>query len=163
MDRRQSNDSRPGSSRILLLVLVLGLFAGACGASDENGSAGTGNEPEATIVPVEPSATSGSSSTPTETPQPAATPAPGEARIDAPKLWEAESGLFVDGQNSFATDYYRAAVEENDSNLIFSPYSIALAFSMVYAGARGETEAQMADVLGFLPQETHHPAANAVD
>jgi serpin B len=38
-----------------------------------------------------------------------------------------------------------------------------LAFSLAYAGARGETEAQMAETLGFLPQETQHPAFNAVE
>jgi serpin B len=33
---------------------------------------------------------------------------------------------------------------------------------MVYAGARGETESQMADVLHYLPQEGQHPTANAL-
>ena len=48
-------------------------------------------------------------------------------------------------------------------NLVFSTYSISLAFSMAYAGGRGETETQMAEMLGFLPQETQHPAFNAIE
>ncbi len=74
-----------------------------------------------------------------------------------------QMGPLVGGLNGFAFDLYRAALEGEDGNLIYSPYSIALAFSMVYAGARDDTEAQMADVLGFLPQEGHHPAANALE
>jgi serpin B len=34
---------------------------------------------------------------------------------------------------------------------------------MAYAGARGETETQMARTLGYLPQKTQHPAFNALD
>jgi len=36
-----------------------------------------------------------------------------------------------------------------DGNLFFSPFSISTALSMTYAGARGETESQMASVLRF--------------
>jgi serpin B len=50
-----------------------------------------------------------------------------------------------------------------DGNLIYSPYSISLAFSMLYAGAQGEAEAEMAQVFHFLPQEAQHPAFNVVD
>ncbi len=65
--------------------------------------------------------------------------------------------------NGFAFDLYHAVPGEQNSNLIYSPHSITTAFSMVYAGARGETEAQMAKVLHFLPQKHQHPAANALE
>ncbi|HEC62869.1 MAG TPA: serpin family protein, partial [Candidatus Acetothermia bacterium] len=46
----------------------------------------------------------------------------------------------------------------------FSPHSISLALAMAYAGARGETAAEMAQALYFtLPQERLHPAFNALD
>ena len=46
-----------------------------------------------------------------------------------------------------------------EGNLFFSPYSISTALAMTYAGARGVTEAQMAEALHFsLPQEALHPA-----
>jgi serpin B len=70
----------------------------------------------------------------------------------------------VEGNNQFAFDMYHKlrtsdAVSENDGNLIFSPYSISTAVGMVYAGARGQTAAEIADVFHFgLPQDRLHPA-----
>ncbi len=60
--------------------------------------------------------------------------------------------------NTFALDLYHQ-LQDGDGNLFFSPYSISSALGMTYAGARGETEKQMAAVLHFqLPQEQLHPA-----
>ncbi len=48
--------------------------------------------------------------------------------------------------------------------MVFSPYSISLAFAMVQGGARGQTAAQLAESLHFtLPPEQFHPAFNALD
>jgi len=67
------------------------------------------------------------------------------------------------GNTAFALDLYRA-VEGDHENLLVSPYSISVALAMTYAGARGDTEAQMASALHFtLPQERLHPAFNALD
>ena len=68
----------------------------------------------------------------------------------------------VDGNNALALDLYNALRSEN-GNLILSPYSISLALAMTYAGARGETEAQMAQVLHFAPQNELHPSFNTLD
>lgn len=68
----------------------------------------------------------------------------------------------VDGNNAFALDMYNALRSEN-GNLILSPYSISLALAMTYAGARGETEAQMAQTLHFAPQNELHPSVNTLD
>ena len=68
----------------------------------------------------------------------------------------------VDGNNAFALDMYNALRSEN-GNLILSPYSMSLALAMTYAGARGDTEAQMAQVLHFAPQNELHPSFNALD
>ena len=63
----------------------------------------------------------------------------------------------------FALEMYKSLAAE-DGNLFFSPYSISLALAMAYAGARGETERQMADTLRFLlPQDRLHPAFNNLD
>jgi serpin B len=85
------------------------------------------------------------------------------ARVAAPDASQGQVGELVQGLNGFALEMYRRAAQASDANLVFSPYSIALAFSMVYGGARGETQAQMADVLRFLPQAAQHPAFNALD
>ncbi|WP_089784329.1 serpin family protein [Natronobacterium haloterrestre] len=46
-----------------------------------------------------------------------------------------------------ALDELRAA--EPEANLFFSPYSISVALAMTYAGARGETAAEMAETLRY--------------
>lgn len=81
----------------------------------------------------------------------------------APAVDDAQIEQLVQGNNQFAFDLYQAIRAASDENLIYSPYSISLAFSMVYAGARGQTEAEIAQVLRFLPQEVHHLAFNALD
>ncbi len=68
----------------------------------------------------------------------------------------------VDGNNAFALDLYNTLRSQN-GNLILSPYSISLALAMTYAGARGETEAQMAQTMHFAPQNELHPSFNALD
>jgi serpin B len=82
-------------------------------------------------------------------------PAPDSALGDLPVL--------VRGNSAFALDLYQA-LREQPGNLFYSPYSISLALAMTYAGARGDTAAQMADVLHFeLTQEQLHPAFNKLD
>ena len=53
--------------------------------------------------------------------------------------------------------------EGSDANLAVSPLSIRLALAMAYAGAEGDTAAQMAEVLGYnLPGDRLHAAFNAL-
>jgi serpin B len=67
------------------------------------------------------------------------------------------------GNTDFSAALYRELVR-TEENLFFSPFSITQSFSMVYVGARGNTEAQMQQALHFgLPQERLHPAMNALD
>lgn len=80
-----------------------------------------------------------------------------------PSVLEGDVEALVNGNNAFALDLYRS-LSTQDGNLIYSPFSISLALGMTYAGARGETESQMADVLRFtLGQNSTHPAFNALD
>ena len=86
-------------------------------------------------------------------------------RISAPDVSDADRQTLVAGNTDFALDLYRyLAEDEADKNLFYSPYSISLALAMTYAGARGETEDQMADALHYtLPQDHLHPAFNGLD
>jgi serpin B len=83
-------------------------------------------------------------------------------RDTTPDVNEAELATLVEGNSAFAFALYQELKEE-DGNLFCSPYSLTLALVMTYAGARGETERQMADALHFiLPQDRLHPAFNAL-
>ena len=54
-------------------------------------------------------------------------------------------------------------LRSQDGNLFFSPESISTALAMTYAGARGDTAAEMAKTLHFtLPPERLHPAMGAL-
>ena len=84
-------------------------------------------------------------------------------RETSPEVSESELSDLMRGNSAFAFDLYRNLSDE-DGNLFFSPHSISLALAMTYAGARGETESQMAETLRFLlPQDSLHPAFNALD
>jgi serpin B len=64
----------------------------------------------------------------------------------------------VAGNSAFALDLYRQLASTKEGNLFFSPYSISTALAMTYAGARANTETQMAQVLHFpVDQEDLHP------
>ena len=64
----------------------------------------------------------------------------------------------VRGNNAFAIELY-GQIAHGDGNRFLSPFSISTALAMTYAGARGETAAQVARALHFsLPAEQLHPA-----
>jgi len=80
----------------------------------------------------------------------------------APQVPLAELRELIAGNTKFAFDLYQALWNKKD-NLFFSPYSLSLGLAMVYAGARGSTEEQMASVLHFtLSQERLHLAFGAL-
>ena len=84
-------------------------------------------------------------------------------RITSPDVSTSEQTSLAEGNSAFAFDLYQA-LEEEDGNLFYSPYSISLALAMTYAGARGDTAEQMADTLQFmLEQDRLHPAFNWLD
>lgn len=70
----------------------------------------------------------------------------------------------VQGNTDFAFDLYKRIIQMEDGrSFFFSPYSISTAMAMAYAGARNETQAQMATVMHYnLPQETLHPVISAL-
>lgn len=80
-----------------------------------------------------------------------------------PNIPQSDVQKLADGNNAFALDIYQS-LRSGDGNLILSPYSISLALAMTYAGARGETESQMAIVLHFdQGQSATHSSFNALD
>ena len=66
--------------------------------------------------------------------------------------------------NAFGLDLFHLLSAQQEGNLFFSPYSISLALSMTLAGAAGNTEREMAQVLHYdLPQNQIHTQINGLD
>lgn len=92
----------------------------------------------------------------------------GELKSDKPRITPLNVSLedkdkLAGGNSEFAFDLYRA-LKGGDGNLFYSPYSISAALAMTWAGARNETERQMADTLHFTISQGHlHPAFNYLD
>ncbi len=82
---------------------------------------------------------------------------------------KANTAAAVADNSEFAFELYAKlnddpSIKAEGGNLFFSPYSISTALAMTWAGARGETEKQMAEVLHFsLPQERLHQALGALE
>ncbi len=142
--------------RHLVAVVVYGLVVAAC--------AGTGTVPS---PPTTPAAGTPATSTPPPT-RPGQAPVGVEAvRADVPRaavtdVTDDELAALVAGDTAFALDLYRQTA--GDTNLVLSPYSVAAALTMTYAGARGDTAAQMRDVLHLgLGDDRIHAARNEED
>ncbi len=71
----------------------------------------------------------------------------------------AETDTFAKASNAFAFDLWRKLGSTNE-NLVFSPASISMALAMTWAGARGESAHEMAEVMYFGDSaETLHQSA----
>ncbi len=143
----------------LLIVLLSMMVLGACAPSAAEPEDET-PLPTHTPLPTDP---------PTNEPEPTPTPT-GEEPVthsDEPRLpsnaTPAELAELAAGNSVFALQLFQA-LNSRSGNIFFSPYSISAALAMTYAGARSETEQQMAETLRFtLAQDRLHPTFNALD
>jgi serpin B len=145
-----------GTRRAVGLLLLVILLTTACG--------GTPSPPPTSPPPTQSPAmpTLEATSPPATVGSGVKVAASSVERATDPDVSTADLEAWASGHNDFALRLYQAIREDGD-NLFFSPYSISTALAMTYAGARGNTATQMEDVLGFtLPQETLHPAVNAM-
>jgi serpin B len=146
---------------VLLIGLVLVGLIG-CGCPTVTPSSTPVSQPtsipvgEPTLVPTK--ASSGGDQTPGLVQS-------SKARVTSLDIPASDQAELVGGNSAFAFDLYRLLKEEaGKENLFYSPHSISLALAMTYAGARGETEQQIADTLHYtLPQDRLHPAFNWLD
>ena len=84
-------------------------------------------------------------------------------RITSPVVDIPDLATLIDGNTAFTLDLYQE-LKDKEGNIFYSPYSLSVALAMTYAGARGETEQQMAEALSFyLSQDKLHPAFNYLD
>jgi serpin B len=83
-------------------------------------------------------------------------------RVASPSVPDGDLQAVVAGNTAFALDLYQE-LRGQGGNLFYSPFSISEALAMTWAGARGETAAQMAAALHFtLPGARLHPAEGAL-
>jgi len=133
-----------------LTILALGLTA--CGTNTPAASPTSTSSPSVTAT-AEPTETTGNFRVAFSD----------KPRSDYAGVPPSDLDELVDGNSRFAFDLYQQLASE-DGNLFLSPHSISLALSMTYAGASGETEAEMRQALHFtLEQLRLHAAMNALD
>jgi serpin B len=91
------------------------------------------------------------------------------ARDLAPAATAEEVDAVVAGSREFGMDFYHrlAAAQETQAepgNLVCSPYSLSIALAMTWAGARGDTEREIGEVMRYtLAQAEQHRAFNWLD
>ena len=104
-------------------------------------------------------------------PDPEPNPKVAEGEIRSDKSREAKPNVdskqiksLTGGQKDFSFTMYQEIRQKEEGNLFYSPYSISQALTMLYAGARGDTESQMYNVLahGDLDQQSVHSTYNAL-
>lgn len=144
-------------TRALAVLVALGLAISGCDAS--------GGSPT-TIAPL--SDTSGSSEgrEGTDIPPPEPFVAGEFVRLDLPRAEvrpsDVEIAAVVRADRALGLDLLGVAA--GDRNTMLSPYSIATALSMLYAGARGQTAAEIRSVLNLsVDDETLHEVRNSID
>ena len=139
--------------KALLVSLVAALVAAACGEPTEAGESTTAVAPTTT----EPTSSS------TTSPHVEGVLASNLVRSPA----DASAGDVVGvaaGDAAFGAEVLVILAAQGEGNAAVSPLSLRLALAMAYAGARGDTAAQMAEVLRYdLPDESLHAAFNALD
>lgn len=57
--------------------------------------------------------------------------------------------MVVAGNTDFALSLYERLREDSDGNMFFSPYTVSTSMAIVYGGARGQTQKQIASALHF--------------
>jgi serpin B len=161
-------------------VLLLAAGVAACGGNEPLGSSPTPVDTTETSAPDSGSLNGVAEEPTTSTSSPPATVDDPDAAADSalPLRFGSLTERAVDGgadgrnataavtgMNEFAIDLYRSVLAGEDGNVIVGPYSVTFAMSMVYAGARGDTAAEMADVLHAteLEPEAWHEGINAYD
>lgn len=160
----------------LFLVALLAACALQPGATS---SPTATSQPAETSAPASTESASNEPASPSVEPTNSYLPSPRPTEATLPTIQEVRSPLrrdaardvtdeqlaaLVAADSEFAFDLYRRVTASGEGNVFLSPYSISTALSMAYAGARGETATQIADVLRIeLDDGAWHAARNRLD
>lgn len=143
--------------RSFLLALVAAALAACGGADDGNADAGDGGSGSST-------ADGGTTTSPGGGDAGSLQPVAHSYQRITPSVDDAAVAAVVAADRRLAGELYRLLVAGGGGNFIYSPYSIATAFSMAEAGAENETERQMREALGIeTPDAEWHAARNGLD
>ncbi|MGA7270401.1 MAG: serpin family protein [Acidimicrobiia bacterium] len=132
--------------RLSIAALVMSILAAACGGGSAPDPStvpgGTGQGPDGSFAVGE------------------------VVKADLPRSTASVSSgdlaAVVAGDRALGLELLREAA--GDGNIMLSPYSVATALSMAYAGARGQTAAEMADVMHLtVEDQTLHGVRSAID
>jgi serpin B len=136
------------NNRLILGAVAVALLAASCGT--DGGDA----DP---AVPVTTTTTSGAAAEPVSLVR---------ADVDRTTDTDASTGeiaAVAAGDSDFAFDLFRVAAGDGE-NVLLSPYSVAAALTMTYAGARGDTATEMESTLHFgVDAGRIHAVRNALD
>lgn len=81
---------------------------------------------------------------------------------ETPAVDTAELTTLRNGLGDFSFELYRE-LNTSGENLFYSPFSIGSVFTMLYAGASGDTKTQLRNAFHFLDNDTlHHQTYNAL-
>ena len=154
--------------RVLILLIALSVVAAACGDDDGSGPpipSGPGTTlPPTTTAPPVPDPTQPPPTSPPQTSPPGQIVTGELVRADVPHadstdVTDEQLARLVAGDIEFALDLLRATGAGD--NTVLSPFSIAAAMTMAYAGARGVTADEMRAVLHvMLDDDVLHEARN---
>ena len=144
----------------LAILLMLALPITACIERNETGPPQDG---PVAAAPA-PDEKGHASDPPRTTPQPDVGVEAEENREPAIEADPDSSAALVRGGHAFAFDLFNRLAKEQEGNLFVSPSSIRTALAMTFAGARGDTEKQMAEALRFeqAPGQVHAHLARLV-
>ena len=125
-----------------LLIALLVLGSAGCERTTKPQADPSGTTAAPAVTPVTPGTPASTTASTTSAPAPAVPmPAPAEVKPLAA------------GSNAFAFDLY-GRTAKTPGNQVFSPASISIALAMTWAGAKGETAAQIQKVMHFEPGAT---------
>jgi serpin B len=87
-----------------------------------------------------------------------------QQRDTHPTLSPGELDTLAKGEADFAVDIFKTVSKASADNVFLSPHSISIALGMTYAGARGDTAAEMKSALHFdLPSDRVHTGFDYLD
>ncbi len=138
----------------LFIVGLISIMLGACGA-ESGPSPDPSPDPNPVVDPVDPKPEDNEFGEILRS---------SEERLYSLNVSDPDMEALAQGNNALAFDLYHELNKDEDGNLFYSPHSISQALAMAYAGAKGNTAAEMAAALHYtLPQDRLHPAENALD